>query len=132
MFGYLRPFQNRMKKDLQTAYKNYYCGTCFTLQHNYGLSSALLLSYDVVLFGLSLKSLEQPMSERLPCFGEKKAKKQFVNEKWKVIASISMLLVAEKLRDDIEDENSILAKIAFCFYSKKIRKASFFATTPQS
>ena len=123
MFGYLRGFKHGMSKDLNRAYKNYYCGTCFALHCNYGKLSRFLLSYDLIIIGLLVKSHEQPLCERLRCFGERDKKQQFTNDEWKKIAALTLLLTAEKLRDDIEDENSFLAKFVFWAFSKSIKKA---------
>ena len=112
-----------MSKDLNRAYKNYYCGACFALQYNYGNLSRFLLSYDLIIIGLLIKSHEQPLCERLRCFGVRNKKQQFTNNEWKKVAALILLLTAEKLRDDIEDENSLLAKIAFWIFAKSIKKA---------
>ena len=123
MFGYLRGFRHGMSKRLNLAYKNYYCGTCFALQYNYGQLSRFLLSYDLIIIGLLLKSHKQPSCERMRCFGEKDKKQQFTNDDWKTVAALTLLLTAEKLRDDIEDENSFKAKFAFGIFKKSIKKA---------
>jgi len=123
MFGYLRGFKHHMPEKLKLAYKNYYCGTCFALQHNYGEISRFLLSYDVIMLGLLLKSHEQPLCERLRCFGQRSKKQQYASDKWKKVAALTILLTAEKLRDDIEDENSLKAKIAFRVFAESIKKA---------
>lgn len=123
MFGYLRGLKHGMSQELNLAYKNYYCGTCFALHYNYGKLSRFLLSYDLIIIGLLMKSHEQPTCNRLRCFGEKNKKRQFTNDEWKKVAALTILLTAEKLRDDIEDENSLFAKIAFKIFEKSIKKA---------
>jgi len=82
-----------------------------------------LLSYDLIIIGLLVKSHEQPSCKRLRCFGEKGKKRQFTNDQWKKVAALILLLTAEKLRDDIEDEKTLLSKIAFWIFSKNIKKA---------
>ncbi|MCL1809061.1 MAG: DUF5685 family protein [Clostridiales bacterium] len=123
MFGYVRAFKKFMPRKLKQAYKNYYCGTCFALQKNYGQMFRFLLSYDMVLIGILTKSHEDPLCERIPCFGQRNQKEQFASAKWERVAALSLLLTAEKLRDDIEDENSLKAKIAAHTLSNGIKKA---------
>jgi hypothetical protein len=123
MFGYLKLNRHHTPIKIHKAYKNYYCGLCFAMQYSYGQLSRCLISYDVVLIGLLIKSHEQPEQEKLRCFGQKKQKQQFMNDDWKKIASIIILLAAGKLRDNIEDENSLLAKIAYGILKGKIKKA---------
>ena len=123
MYGYLRVYKRQMPKELHLAYKNYYCGTCFALQYNYGALSRFLLSYDIVLLGLLVKPHEEPLCKRLHCFGQRRAKEQFTNSSWKNIATLSLLFAREMIKDNIEDDNSFVAKIAHKIFAKKIKKA---------
>lgn len=123
MFGYLRAHRRRMTGQMRKAYRNYYCGTCFALQKHYGLLSRLLLSYDVILLGILLKSHEQPLGKRLWCYGQWGKKRQFANDEWKSVAAITVLLTAGKLDDDIVDDNSLLAKMASFVFAGQIKQA---------
>jgi hypothetical protein len=116
-------YKHYSSKQIQKAYKNYYCGMCFAMQHNYGQLSRFLISYDLMLIGLLMKSHEQPDNDKLRCFGQKGKKQQFANENWKKVAAINLLLTAGQLRDNIEDENSLIAKLFFRIFAKKIKKA---------
>lgn len=123
MFGYLRMVRKHTPAQLQKAYKNYYCGMCFAMQYNYGQLSRYLISYDLMIIGLLVKSHEQPDCERLRCFGQKAKKQQFLSEKWRKVAAINILLTAGQLRDNVEDDNSLTAKIFFWIFAKEIKKA---------
>jgi len=123
MFGYLRMYTRNNLPQHQKAYKNYYCGMCFSMQHNYGQLSRFILSYDMMLIGLLLKSHDEPGCDRLPCYGKKSYKQQFSNENWKKVAAVNLLLTAGQLRDNIEDENSFLAKMFIRVFAKKIKQA---------
>ena len=84
----------------------------------------MLLSYDVTLFAIILGLHTEPMCDRLKCYGQKKCKREkFLKDDWKKIAALNILLAAEKLYDDIQDENSFKAKLAFLLYKKVILKA---------
>ena len=123
MFGYLRMFKQHTPKQLHKVYKNYYCGMCFAMQHNYGLLSRYLISYDLMIIGLLMKSHEEPECDHLHCFGKKEKKHQFRGEKWKRVAAVNVLLTAGQLRDNIEDDNSLVAKLFFRIFAKQIKMA---------
>jgi len=124
MFGYFNFNERYATFEMQNVYKNYYCGTCFSLQYHYGQLARLLLSYDITLFAVILKLHHTPHCDRLKCYGQAKCKKQlFSDEEWKKIAALNLLLSAEKLRDDIEDNKSIKAMIAKIFYGNVFKKA---------
>jgi len=73
---------------------------------------------------LFAKTLENPNMKRMACIGGKKQKNElFTTDKWKKIACINILLFAEKLRDNIHDDNSILARILSMIFSKCIKNA---------
>lgn len=124
MFGYFRFFQRFATYEMKMAYKNYYCGVCFALEYNYGQKARMLLSYDVVTLGILGGVMHtNPTGKRLPCFMQKNKKLQFQNENWKRLAAINILLVNAKIDDDINDENSAKAKLAYSFFKSSIEKA---------
>ena len=123
MFGYFRFNQLFASPKLKNVYKNYYCGTCFALEYNYGEIARCILSYDVVILALIAKLYDIPNKEVLPCFFKKKEKKQFMqNEGWQKVAAINVLLMNSKLDDDINDEQSTKAKAAGLLFHNVIKK----------
>ena len=123
MFGYFRFNADGATPEMKKVYKNYYCGTCFALEKNYGEVARLLLSYDVVIMGLLAKSHQNGCGDRLPCFGKRNNKTQFSDETWKKIAAINILLFSVKIDDDIHDEQSKKAKAAGVALKGVIKKA---------
>lgn len=124
MFGYFRFLSQYSDYQIQTAYKNYYCGLCFALDMHYGALSRMLLSYDVTILAIALHAHPAPLCEKLKCMGHKECKQEyFRSETWKKIAAINILLAAEKMSDDISDERSFKAAVGSVFYKKIIRKA---------
>ncbi len=124
MFGYFKFNERYSTYEMQNVYKNYYCGTCFALQYHYGELARFLLSYDVTLFAIIMKLHKSPMCDRLKCSGQSKCKKQlFLDEGWKKIAALNILLAAENLRDDIEDSKSLKAAAAQLIYGRIFKKA---------
>lgn len=125
MFGYFRFLNQYSDYQLQTAYKNYYCGLCFALDMHYGALSRMLLSYDVTILAIALHAHPAPLCDKLKCVGQKACKQEYFNsETWKKIAAINILLAAEKMSDDISDERSFKAAVGSAFYKKIIRKAT--------
>lgn len=125
MFGYFRFNQLYAAPKLKNIYKNYYCGTCFALEYNYGEIARCILSYDVVILALVAKLYKEPNREILPCFFNGKEKKQFSqDEGWRKVAAINVLLMNAKFDDDINDERSTKAKAAAILFHKAIKKAN--------
>lgn len=123
MFGYLAMQSYFQTYKMHRCYANYYCGTCFGLQKNYGEISRLFLSNDVTLLGILIKCHENPLQERYGCYGNCKEKHcTFHGGAWNQMAAINLLLVNEKIKDDINDENSWKAKIAARFLKKYFQK----------
>lgn len=124
MFGYFRFLSQYSDYRSQGVYKNYYCGLCIALELHYGQLSRMLLSYDVTVLALALHAHKTPECERLKCLGCKDCKKElFRDETWKKLAAVNILLAAEKLRDDKEDEASWKAKAGLWFFGSVIGKA---------
>lgn len=124
MFGYFRFNQLYATPKQKNIYKNYYCGTCFALEYNYGEIARFTLSYDVVILALVAKIYKNPNKAILPCFFEKKKKEQFAQiDDWQKVAAINILLLKAKIDDDINDEKSSKSKAAALLFNKAIKKA---------
>ena len=124
MFGYFRFNQLYASPRVRRVYKNYYCGTCFALEYNYGEISRFILSYDVVILALLARLHKNSTADILPCFLRKKEKKQFYNDEgWKKLSAINILLMKAKLDDDINDEKAVKAKATYVVFGRAIKKA---------
>lgn len=124
MFGYFRFNQLYATSKQKNIYKNYYCGTCFALEYNYGEIARFTLSYDVVILALIAKIYDNPNRAVLPCFLKKNEKEQFVqNEDWQKIAAINILLMKAKFDDDINDEKTSKSKAVALLFHEAIKKA---------
>lgn len=124
MFGYLSMHHRFQTFQMHRCYSNYYCGTCFGLEHNYGQICRLLLSNDVSLLGILMKFHEDPLKERFRCFGKCKEKHCiFHGGMWNQMAAINLLLVNEKLKDDINDEHSWKASLGKMLLGNRMKKA---------
>ena len=124
MFGYFRFNQLFASPKLKNIYKNYYCGTCFALEYNYGELTRCILSYDVVILAILAQLYDSPNQEPLNCFFNKNSKKQFIeDQRWVKIAATNVLLMNSKFDDDINDEKSLKAKAATMIFYNIINKA---------
>lgn len=123
MFGYLTMQRRFMTWQMTRAYKNYYCGTCFALQYGYGQVSRFLLSYDVALLGILARCHENPLRDCYHCHGDRDEKScHFSKERWNQLAALNILLVNEKLKDDINDDHSLKAGLVQFLLSSKIQR----------
>jgi len=111
--------------EIKSKYKCYYCSTCKALEYNYGYFSKTLLSYDVSLLAMIMGlDTSKTMVSVFPCLlycGSFKSVKG--NDAWKAIAALGILLFAGKLDDDIYDDNSLKAKMAYKMYWLHIKRA---------
>lgn len=123
MYGYLRLTNKEAPAEIRKYYRQEYCTLCHALWKYYGYKPRFLLSYDITfmaaLLGLNTQITFQ---ESKPiCYFRKDIESD--EERWKKLSAISVLLSAEKLRDNINDDNSILARIVIALFSKSIKKA---------
>ena len=124
MFGYLKINTQYCNKELQNVYKNYYCGLCFSLEKHYGTLARFLVNYDVTLLAIVLNCHKSSNIKRLHCLGQKEKKAElFSKDVWEKLAAITILLAAEKMNDDINDEGSIKAFASKILFNKQIKKA---------
>lgn len=117
MLGYFQPHRNIKFRNFRSSYKSRYCSLCHSLKYHYGQRSRLLLSYDVALLDLLLNTHNDGCNS---CISGQHIK--YDNE-WKVMAALNLLLFELKLKDDVNDENSFLAKLILFFFRNQTVKA---------
>lgn len=113
MFGYIKTNKMELKYREILAYKGYYCGICMTLKREYGNLSRLSLNYDTTFLQILLTSLYEPQDygEKLRCMAHPHKKEVVItNEISKYCSAMNIILTYYKLKDDVEDDNSIKAK----------------------
>jgi len=124
MYGYLRIDRENSIPIIRKYYRQQYCSLCHSLWNNYGWRARFLLSYDVTFMAILLNFKPQIFfDEKKPiCYFKKEIKSD--KEKWKKLAALTILLVAEKLNDNITDkEHVILSRAIMKIFSKSIKKA---------
>lgn len=124
MFGYLSVHHRFLTFQMHRCYINYYCGLCFGLEHNYGQLRRFLLSNDASFLGILLECHPEAQQPRQLCFGNCRQKRcRFYGGPWDQLASMNLLLIREKLKDDKNDERSLRARAGMVLLGRDFQKA---------
>lgn len=103
-----------MIKQEKNEYKCYYCGLCMGMGRNTGVLSRFLINYDVCLAYLVADSISmdtEMKSARCPFSPIKKVKYRDNPVLLDKMSNVNYILTYHKVLDDIDDDNSFLAKI---------------------
>lgn len=107
MFGYIKPYKPEMKMKEWDTFKAVYCGLCKQLSHVYGPFSSLTLSYDFTFIATISIGMSNSCSgfKKCSCVANPLKKKACLLpcEDLTLCASVAMLMIYYKLRDDIDD-----------------------------
>ena len=127
MIGYVKIYKPELKmKDFQ-VYNAYYCGICKSLGKRYGLVYRNLLNYDAVFLSIAMDSVNEISAdyENFRCILHpiKKKIRCINSNSINFIADITVFLTYKKLLDDINDENSLIAKIGAGAYKSAYKKS---------
>ncbi len=115
MFGYVRVNKPEMKVKEYETYRGIYCSVCKAMRKNFGILSALTLSYDITFLALMRISLKGKIPDfkggRCPYNPTKKCNYcHNCDEEFIYAAAVSMMMFYFKIKDNIED-GSFLKKI---------------------
>lgn len=107
MFGYIKPCKPEMKVKEFDTFKAVYCGLCKQLSRVYGPFASLTLSYDftfVATVSLGLRA-DCPGFRKCSCAANPLKKKPCLVpcDDLQYCASVAMLMIYYKVRDDIAD-----------------------------
>ena len=127
MIGYVKIYKPELKmKDFQ-VYNAYYCGICKALGKRYGLVYRNLLNYDAVFLSIAMDSVNEITAdyENFRCIlhPAKKKVRCINSNSINYIADITVFLTYKKLIDDINDENSLIAKIGTGAFRSAYKKS---------
>ena len=120
MYGYLKPDNTALEFAARRYYRERYCSLCHSLWNYYGMLPRMFLSYDVT-FATVLLDLDSQVNfntDKILCYRKNRIVSN--QEEWKKISAISILLAAGKLKDNIDDDNSFIAKVLLSIFSKSI------------
>ncbi len=122
MFGLVRPYYKKMIKKDKHEYKCYYCGLCMGMGRNTGLLSRFLINYDVCLAYLVADSISmdtEVKTARCPFSLYKRVQYRDNVELLNKMSNINYILTYHKVMDDIDDDNSVVAKVIELLMRKK-------------
>ena len=115
MFGYVIAQKSELKMREYYKYKAYYCGLCKVLRDKYGLAGQMTLTYDMTFLIVLLTSLYESKNrqEEFRCVVHPlKKQKMLTNEITEYAADMNIALSYLKLRDNWEDDGSVLSLTA--------------------
>ena len=128
MFGYIIPLKTELKVREYEVYSAYYCAICRSIKKRYGELPRLMLSFDSVFLALLSASISQVEDkfEVFRCFTNpaKKRNEVVATPHIDYAADMLVLLGYYSLKDDKEDDNSLVGNIGELVYRKKGRKIS--------
>lgn len=122
MFGLVRPYYKKMIKQEKCEYKCYYCGLCMGMGRNMGILSRFLINYDVCLAYLVADSISVDTdikTARCPFSPIRMVKYRDNPTLLDKMSSVNYILTYHKVKDDIDDDNSVIAKIIERLMRKK-------------
>ncbi|MGI6581130.1 MAG: DUF5685 family protein [Erysipelotrichaceae bacterium] len=114
MFGYLIANIDILDKKEKQQYRSFYCGLCNRLRNKYGLIGASTLTYDLTFVAMLLTDVYKPVNKSIEerCIARPiKKHLALFNEYTDYAASMNIYLSYYKHLDDINDDNSLRAKI---------------------
>lgn len=116
MMGYLMP-QGGNEQDL-ALYRSYQCGLCAALQADYGVAYRLFAKPDLVFYNIWLDIYAGGAAKmgKTPCpltAGLRQREARVSTENTRLAAAFGVYMAVEKLRDDWEDEGSLLKGLAW-------------------
>ncbi len=127
MIGYVKIYKPELKMKDFKIYNAYYCGICKALGNRYGLVFRNLLNYDAVFLSIAMDSVNEITSdfENFRCILHPVKKKiRCINsDSINFIADITVFLTYKKLIDDINDENSVMARIGAGAFKSAYKKS---------
>lgn len=122
MFGLVRPYYKKMIKQEKCEYKCYYCGLCMGMGRNTGILSRFLINYDVCLAYLVADSISidtDIKTARCPFSPIRRVTYRDNPALLDKMSSVNYILTYHKVKDDIDDDDSVIAKVIERLMRKK-------------
>lgn len=102
MFGYVKTAEDELRVRELKRYKSYYCGLCRQIAC-YSQASRLLLSYDMVFLALLVEAEAPEALAQCKRKWLRRCKKRCGDKKLQYIAAVSVMLLYDKLQNDVQD-----------------------------
>ena len=128
MFGYINPLLSNLSETDINIVKKYYCGLCISIKNKFGNIPRLSLSYDATFFALFFNSLVpyEPVSINITCLKHPLSKRNIIlsNPSLDYSTDFNILCFYYKLIDDINDDNTLKAKILMQIFKPYIENTT--------
>lgn len=126
MFGYVIPNKNELKIREFEVYNSYYCAVCHSIRDRYGQIPRLLLTYDSVFLSMILSSPDEKPDDihQFRCMTHPTKVRNISSRTDEIdyAADMMILLGYYNLRDDYEDEKSIIGLAGSAYLKRAFRK----------
>lgn len=130
MFGYVRPFMDKLTEEDQKRFQSVYCGLCYELGSRYGVFARFILNYDFTFLAMLLADEEVKCTDfRCPCKWLQKHQRIESCKALEIAADMSIILSYWKVQDEIQDSGfarrqgcKILRLISTAAYHKAAQK----------
>ena len=128
MFGNIVPARQELKVKDYATYRAYYCGVCRSMGRLYSGLCGLGLSYESTFIAILLSALSpnKVKLEHHACLANPIRKKAMVvdNEQVDLAATINVLLMYRKLKDNVQDEGDFKSRCGMLLFKHSYRKAA--------
>ena len=124
MYGYLNPSLYGLTMIEYDVFRDYYCRICYCLRSLYGKVGGLFVDYDLTLYSIIIHlAIDEQKPRHLKCnYLSMKDEELFSRDIVGLrLAALTMSVFNMKLIDDIEDENSMKAKLLLRLFERKIQ-----------
>ena len=126
MFGYLTANLEILSEQQKKKYKAYYCGLCQSLCDNFSSIARNTLTYDLTFATILLNSINHPENNKsiyknCPLHPFKK-QMMIIGDYNLYFSYMNMYFTFYNLIDDINDDNSLIAKVNLSALKKHINK----------
>lgn len=115
MFGYVTPCKMELKIKDYEKFRAYYCGLCTAIKKNFGQLPRVVLNYDMTFLAVLIDSLNDDnrsfIKSRCIVHPLKKRLMIIDNKALDYASFCNVSLAYYKLLDDVNDNNSIKAKL---------------------
>ncbi len=126
MFGYVIPNKNELKVREFEVYNSYYCAVCHSIRDRYGQIPRLLLTYDSVFLSMLLSSPDETPDniDQFRCMTHPTRIRNISTSTDEIdyAADMMILLGYYNLRDDYEDEKSIIGLAGSAYLKRAFKK----------
>lgn len=128
MFGNIVPARQELKVKDYATYRAYYCGVCRSMGRLYSGLCGFGLSYESTFIAILLSALSpnKVKLEHHACLANPIRKKAMVvdNEQVDLAATINVLLMYRKLKDNVQDEGDFKSRCGMLLFQHSYRRAA--------